>query len=101
MDSLGYLKLSNKIDDETMFLSGGFERNKSYQKLIEEGQEIIPDLILDIENMGPCWWRMGMICQIAENAMDQCIVFPEEIKGMSESVAKRILDWWKSIDTSK
>lgn len=83
-------ELSPQLDSETEFMSGGFEDLEDFQKIIELGEEALPELLADMED--PSWWRMQAIWTIADE-IGKAIELPEEIKGVYIEVRDQIMDW--------
>ncbi len=93
-----YEELADAFDKETVFLSGGYDRLPTYYALMQIGTPVLPHLIIDIENPRKRgdWWRIQMVCELASTALQQSIIFPEEIRGKHAEVQARVLAWWEA-----
>ena len=83
-------ELPSRLDAETLFMSGGFERLEGFQRIIEFGEQALPELLLDMDQ--PAWWRMQAIWTIADS-IGEPIEFAEEIRGRYLSVRDQIITW--------
>jgi hypothetical protein len=88
-----YIEQAKKVDRDTQNLAGGFNRVESYSELKLHGPEILPLLVEDIGHK-PQWWEIQMIREFTEEVLEQCIVFPKEVRGKLQPVADRVTDWW-------
>ncbi len=89
-----YQRLASIVDEETIFLSGGFDREQCYQDLLVLGPRILPDLLEDIAGEGS-WWQFQMVGSLAQTAFGQTIYFDPDIRGKVQPVRQRYLDWWE------
>jgi hypothetical protein len=93
-----YLSYSSKIDDETEFWSGGFERHEDFCKIISLQEEALPLLLNELadrsdgEDHHNPWWRLQALGTIAAG-LDKKIDYPHEIRGRLEQVREVALEW--------
>ncbi len=85
--------LSSQLDEETMVMSGGFDRLDAFQQIIEQGESALPELLSDMDE--PSWWRMQAVWTIA-HAVGKTIEYPEEIRGKYLEVRDITVDWAKA-----
>lgn len=84
--------LAEQLDQETLVMSGGFDRLNNFRILIALGEPTLPVLLEGVEESG--WWRVQAVCQIAEE-LGKPIEFPKEVPGMYGVVRVAITEWGK------
>jgi hypothetical protein len=93
-----YLSYSSKIDKESEFWSGGFERHENFRKIIDLREVALPLLLeeladrSDSEDRHNPWWRLQAVGTIAAN-LEKRIVYSREIRGRLEPVREATLEW--------
>jgi len=85
--------LSIQLEEETMFMSGGFDRLDAFQQIISHGESALPELLDDMDN--PNWWRLQAIWTVAHN-IGKSIEYPEEIRGKYAEVIEHTIGWAKA-----
>lgn len=91
--------LCRYLDEETLYLSGGFQHEPGFQDIIELGENALPTLFqlpyqyfdeVDFEMTHP--WRLYAIQIIAQN-IEKPITFTEEAKHSYIVVKKQVAQW--------
>lgn len=95
IDSLGRISdLSQQLDIETEFMSGGYENLDAFQEIVEQGESAISDLLSSTNE--PSWWRLQAVWTIASD-MGVPIEFQKEIIGKYTDVRDITLEWAQSL----
>lgn len=87
--------LSASLDEETTFLSGGFQNLEGFQAIIGQGESALPVLLSDIKDdtiRTGGWWRLQAVWTIAAQ-LDLPIEFPEDSRGKYDAVKAIVEDW--------
>jgi hypothetical protein len=82
-----YQKLVDVYVADTAFLSYHVYSHPSYQKLLSEGESIIPFLLRDLVTNNAHWLQLVLLCDIVQP------VLAEDIAGDFYAIRDCMLDW--------
>jgi hypothetical protein len=99
-----YREHMHKYADETAVMSFTVHKHPAYQAMLSMGKDIIPHLIHDLHNyyhtrehdsrfigeFDP-WAAMQLLGAV----VDDCLSFPEEVRGRLDPLCKIWIDWGK------
>lgn len=82
-----YQTLVNEYEKDTVFLSYHVFKHPAYQKLLSEGESIIPFLLRDLVRNDAGWLQLNLLHHIVKPIM------PEDMEGDFVLQREMFLDW--------
>ncbi len=93
-----YAHLAARLDEETKFWAGSFDRHEDFGKVVALKEAAIRLLLADLADRSDAedrhnpWWRLQAVGTIAAR-LDKNIEYSREIRGHLEPVREATLEW--------